>query len=133
MGMMQKRKGRLGEQELARLLRDDLGDAVTRNLQQSREGGADLDGTPWMLEVKRAAKPRIEAWWTQACNQAKASTKCPCLAWRIDRGEWRFRIPLGAVHGGFRVDDTSLAIEMDIAAFIAITRKIESQRQLHGN
>lgn len=51
-----QRKGKEGERELARLLREHLGDGVSRNLEQARNGGADLNGLPgWCVEVKRAA------------------------------------------------------------------------------
>lgn len=60
MGTMQRRKGKAGELELARLLREHLGADVTRNLEQSRRGGADLLGLPgWAVEVKRAVRPRL--------------------------------------------------------------------------
>ncbi len=44
MGAMQRRKGKAGELELARLLREHLGADVARNLEQTRQGGADLLG-----------------------------------------------------------------------------------------
>ena len=38
MGTMQRRKGKAGELELARLLRKLLGANVARNLEQTRQG-----------------------------------------------------------------------------------------------
>ena len=66
-----RNKGRAGEQEVARILRDELGIAVTRNWQQqAAEGGADIVGVPgWSIEVKRA-KVWSNGWWTQAAAQA---------------------------------------------------------------
>jgi len=53
----QRKKGKAGELEIARLLRDHLGADITRNLLQARQGGADLLGVPgWAIEVKRAAR-----------------------------------------------------------------------------
>ena len=54
MSAMQRNKGRSGEQEVARLIRDWLGLDVHRNWQaQTAEGGADLSGVPgWAIEVK---------------------------------------------------------------------------------
>jgi hypothetical protein len=64
-------KGRRGEQELARLLSDELGSVVARNLMQFREGGHDLLGLDgWSIEVKRAAQPQLTEWWIQALAQA---------------------------------------------------------------
>ena len=41
MAAMQRRKGKAGELELARLLRELLGANVARNLVQARQGGAE--------------------------------------------------------------------------------------------
>jgi Holliday junction resolvase len=127
MGMMQKRKGKVGERELAGLLRDLLGSTITRNLQQSRDGGADIDGVPFAMEVKRAARPRLAEWWQQACVQAEATGGTPCLAWRIDRYDWQFMLPLGAVHQGFDPSDYSLTITVGLPAFAAITLESYSE------
>ncbi|MBF0283967.1 MAG: hypothetical protein HQL51_05860 [Magnetococcales bacterium] len=98
MGAMQRNKGRAGEQELARLLREHLGVEVRRNLQQSREGGADLAGLPGVaLEVKRAAAPSLSAWWEQTRRQAHEGGGVPVLAFRLDRRPWRFILPLEAL------------------------------------
>ena len=71
MTAMQRRKGKVGELEVVRLLRELLGANVARNLEQSRQGGADLLGLPgWAIEVKRAARPRLSEWWVQTCSQA---------------------------------------------------------------
>ncbi|MBF0371624.1 MAG: hypothetical protein HQL52_19480 [Magnetococcales bacterium] len=94
MGMKSRRKGATGERELAALLRDHLGLNVTRNLQQSRDGGHDLSGLALALETKRAAKPLLKAWWVQTCEQAKTAGLVPCLAYRLDRQPWRFVMAL---------------------------------------
>jgi len=130
MSMMQKRKGRLGEQELARLLRDELGDQVTRNLQQSREGGADLEGTPFVLEVKRAKTPKVLEWWRQACAQAQTANGVPALVYRIDHKEWMAVLPLGAVHPGFYdTMDFGLTVVMGLREFCAVIRETAIQTQ----
>jgi hypothetical protein len=51
-------KGRAGEQEVATILRDELGMEVHRNwAQQAAIGGCDLIGIPgWGIEVKRIKK-----------------------------------------------------------------------------
>ncbi len=54
MSAMQRRKGAAGEREVLKLLGDELGVLLSRNLQQTREGGADciaLKG--FAIEVKR--------------------------------------------------------------------------------
>jgi hypothetical protein len=42
MGASQRRKGAAGENELAKILSDQLGWVVKRNIGQSRDGGDDI-------------------------------------------------------------------------------------------
>ena len=44
MPVSERRKGADGERELAKLLYDRLGVELKRNLEQSRNGGYDLEG-----------------------------------------------------------------------------------------
>ena len=97
MGARSRNKGARGERELAGLLADRLGVEVLRNLSQTRDGGHDLDGLPFALEVKRCEKLAIQTWWDQAVEQAKAVGKPPALAYRQNRRPWRFVIPLAVV------------------------------------
>lgn len=86
MGAMQTSKGKEGERELARLLREHLGATVVRNLAQARQGGADLLGIDgWAVEVKRAARARLSEWWLQTCAQADMTGLRPALFYRLDR------------------------------------------------
>ena len=120
----QRRKGASGERELAGLLRELLGVDVTRNLMQARQGGADLLGvTGWALEVKRAARPRLTAWWLQACQQAEAVRLKPALAYRLDRQPWRVVLALRHVAAGFEHAPTSMCVETDLEVFAALTRE----------
>ena len=50
-------KGKSAERELAKLLGDHLGLELSRNLDQTRDGGYDLIGLPGIaLEVKRCER-----------------------------------------------------------------------------
>ena len=54
MSASQRNKGSRGERELFALLTEQLGVTVTRNLSQTRAGGADaLDVPGWSIECKR--------------------------------------------------------------------------------
>ena len=93
-------KGRAGEQEVANILRNELGIAVHRNwAQQAAIGGCDLIGIPgWAIEVKRTKKGSdadISSWWQQAAQQANDAGKLkPALVYRFDRHDWKARISL---------------------------------------
>ena len=96
---MQRNKGASAEREVFNLLRDQLGVVVERNLQQTRNGGADSVSIPGIaIEVKRQEKEFQEAWWTQATEQA-GSTRVPVVAHRRSRQPWRFVVPLTWVMG----------------------------------
>jgi len=120
----QRRKGKAGELELARLLRDLLGADVARNLVQSREGGADLLGLPgWAVEVKRAARARLSEWWLQACQQAESTGQKPALFYRLDRQPWRCVVALRHVATGFESAPLALRLETDAEVFAALVRE----------
>jgi len=125
MTAMQQRKGKEGERELARLLRDHLGADVTRNLLQARQGGADLLGVHgWAIEVKRAARPRLSEWWQQACSQAQATGQKPALFYRLDRQPWRCVVALRHVATGFESAPLALRLETDVEVFAALAREL---------
>ena len=97
MGRKSKAKGRLGEQEVAQIIRDQLPHlSVHRNwMLQAAEGGADIVGVPgWAIEVKRAKVARIGDWWTQAAVQAQRAGERPVLIYRLDRQEWQAMMSL---------------------------------------
>jgi len=109
MSAAQREKGARGERELANLLSRALGVLFLRNLEAPRGGGQDLIAAPsgngpesprigrYAIEVKRCAKVAphmLREWWGQACSQAEPSGRVPLLAYRPDRGAWRFVLPM---------------------------------------
>ena len=98
--MNSRRTGADGERELARVLREALGIEVSRNLQQTRDGGHDMEVCGFGVEVKRAAKvteAKVAAWWQQATRQATRAGLTPALAYRQDRQPWSVRVPLSSL------------------------------------
>jgi hypothetical protein len=108
MGAMQRNKGARGERELLDLLSEELGDALAsmltegeamrRNLAQTRDSGADcicLKG--WAIEVKRQESLSRPKWWRQVRKDATELGVQPMLAYRQNckpgqskRDAWRF-------------------------------------------
>ena len=126
MGIKSIRKGKVGEREFINLLKDYLGDdAIKRNLDQTRDGGHDVIGIDgWTIEIKRAAKPNLTAWWNQAVEQAIGNGE-PVLAYRIDRRPWRVILSIGSIHPeipsfGYDLD---YCVEMSVLAFCSIVRE----------
>jgi hypothetical protein len=90
MSAMQRRKGMAGEREALRLLGDELGEWFSRNLQQTREGGADcLEVKGFAIEIKRCESLSRPKWWKQACAQARRVGCEPMVLYRRNRESWR--------------------------------------------
>ncbi len=87
---MQRRKGARAEIEFLQELGAELGELLTRNLQQTREGGADcLCVRGWAIEIKRQEALSRPTWWRQAVEQAERAGAQPMLAYRRNREPWR--------------------------------------------
>ena len=96
MSAMQRRKGAAGEREVLKLLGLELGEIFTRNLEQTRNGGADcLAVKGWAIEIKRQESLSRPAWWRQACEQAKRVGAEPMLLYRRSREPWQAFIHTG--------------------------------------
>jgi Holliday junction resolvase len=90
MGKSQRNKGAAAEREVLKLLGDELGIALKRNLAQTREGGGDcLEVKGWAIEVKRQERLSRPAWWKQAVEQAKRVGAQPMLLYRRSREPWK--------------------------------------------
>ena len=118
MGSLSRTKGAAGERELSKLLEQHLGIKFNRNLEQTRDGGHDLNGLSALsIECKRAAQPSFAAWWDQTTRQALEAGRVPILAYRIDRRQWAFMVALsdfvaGCEHQGRGLEMTAtMAVE----------------------
>lgn len=129
MGAMQRTKGAAGERDFAKLLGGLLAVDLKRNLDQTRDGGHDLKGSDlisgWAIEVKRAKKALLPAWWNQTVEQAVAAGKRPALAYRLDNHKWRVVVHLNQLNP-LMVHDFDYALlntaEISPEAFAALVR-----------
>jgi len=88
-GTASRRKGQAGEREALRLLGLELGQVLTRNLQQTREGGADcLVVKGFAIEIKRQERLSRPSWWRQAVEQAEREGAEPMVLYRRSREPW---------------------------------------------
>jgi Holliday junction resolvase len=87
-GRGKRNKGAAGERELAKLLTDELGFVVKRNLGQARDGADDITIQHFRLEVKRQERLQIDAWSQQveACAQPN---EVPVVVYRRNGQPWR--------------------------------------------
>ncbi len=98
-GRGSKNKGANAEREVAAIMQpimdkvyaefDKKAPKMERNLEQTRGGGYDLVGIPWLaLEVKRQETLSIKAWWEQTLKQS-GPLQMPVLIYRQNRKKWR--------------------------------------------
>jgi len=85
---MQRTKGQVGEREFAKIIEDNLGVECKRIIEQTREGGHDLNLWNYAIEIKRAKKMNLSGWWKQTVTNAREVNKIPVLAYRIDNMKW---------------------------------------------
>jgi hypothetical protein len=126
MGMKSRVKGKVGEREIAAIVRDLTGWEVRRKVRQL-DGESDLEGVPgWCVEVKRhatATRGDIAGWWKQAVDQAQAEDAMPILFFRKDRDEWRAVWPSQIEHGD-ALTAYEWTVEGSIEAWAYIAREM---------
>jgi len=97
-GRSSKNKGANAERELADIIFYATGVQMVRNLEQTRNGGHDLDGIDGLsIEVKRQEKLCLLAWWRQTLRQAAECDSIPVLAYRQNRKSWKFIVGLDKI------------------------------------
>ena len=96
MGKKSRTKGKTGEREFINLIRGFFPSTeITRNLNQTRNGGHDIDGLDgWAVEVKRQENLSIGRWWGQAVKQAAEINARPALAYRQNREPWKILVEM---------------------------------------
>jgi hypothetical protein len=95
---MSRAKGKVGEREIAAILRELTGWNVQRLVRQ-HDRDCDLDVPGWAAVVKRhatAIRSDIAQRWAQAVGQAHETDRLPVLFYRANRHPWRAVWPLAA-------------------------------------
>lgn len=116
-----KQKGSSGEYEIIALLTKwaaevDVPLNLSRNLEQVREGGADINGVTGLeVEVKRVENGSIGQWWGQVCRAADKTGGVPSLFHRKNRQPWRARVRTSvAMHNEFTGQWDLFSIDVDL-------------------
>lgn len=126
-----REKGASSEREFARLIEEQLGVRLVRNLEQSRSGGHDLEPMGddpaalalgrFAIEVKRHAAitpAKLAEFWKQAEEQAKKAARTPVLALREV-------LPLCALNANFGAwEGIEWAAALSVPAFCALVREM---------
>ena len=86
-------KGANGEREFIKWAQSilDLNEEAKRNLEQTRNGGADIYVDCFAFEVKRVEALDFRKWWMQAKRQA-GTDYIPVVVYRQNKQPWRILI-----------------------------------------
>ena len=86
MGKSQKTKGAVYERDVVNVLKAS-GFDVSRNLDQTRDGGGDIICPPYLFECKRRAAIAVYQWFEQAEKAANPLNLVPVVVARADHKE----------------------------------------------
>jgi len=130
MGAFSRNKGARCERELCAMLRDNLGGEFSRNLKQyqkSQEGDIEQLVGPYLIESKSHATLNLKSWWGQivAAASRHPDKPQPCLAYKVPRKGWRFRVPLPQAWASGKQWGMEIAYTMDLSpdGFFLIVRE----------
>lgn len=120
MGAFSRNKGARNERELCALLRDNLGGEYNRNLKQfqkSQEGDIEQLVGPYLIESKAHATLNLKSWWQQILTAASKhpAAPIPCLAYKVPRKGWRFRVPIPQAWASGHQWGREIAYTMDLS------------------
>ena len=114
------KKGSRGELEFINNFGQYFPEPLFRNLDQTRDGGADIKGChPFQIEVKRREKPSLNSWWDQVNKALTSEDEIPVVAYRKNHYGWRFLIPLSMI--GVESDQY---MELNPEAFIEVLESV---------
>jgi Holliday junction resolvase len=128
-GAHSRNKGKRGELEIVHMLRDNLGLTCNRNYKQvaqAQHGDIEQLVGPYLLEVKNCASlAPMKAWWQQAVTSASKVGAQPCLAYKVPRKGWRFRVPLPQAWASGKQWGSEIQYTMDLSpdGFYLIVRE----------
>lgn len=91
-GKMSREKGKRGEREIAKILREHgYGDAKrTAQYCGSTGEAADVEGLRgFHLEVKHQETIRLDEWWNQAVHDSTFTGNIPLVVFRKNHQKWR--------------------------------------------
>lgn len=94
MSKLQRTKGAGGEREIVRMIFDYLGVIATRNLNQTRDGGADIKLAPYSIEVKRRARLANVYDWMEQSKNSCVDNERPIVVMRADGKKWLAVLPI---------------------------------------
>ena len=122
-----RNKGATAEREVAKIIYEELGVSLRRDLEQYRSADhGDLitedPSWPFCIEVKRyaAGAGMQKPWWAQVKTASKTTGRVPVLFYRYNNKPWRVVMELSFIQEGAGDEDL---IEMSPSTFCFIARE----------
>ena len=115
-GKSQRNKGAAGEREVFKILNDELGLGLKRDLSQTQDGGCDFTVANFACEIKRQETLSLGSWWDQTARNAGKLDLIPALLYRQSRQPWRVMLPFAYISDIFWGWDTDIPLAPDWAA-----------------
>ena len=112
MSKMARSKGANFEREICKLIHDELGYDVKRNLDQYQaKEQCDIElADLFAIECKRYASAVggwfQPDWWKQAERSATLCNMIPCLIWKYDRQPIRMALPIYSINSDYAMDSS---------------------------
>ena len=94
MGKSQRRKGVVGEQDVAKIFRANGFLDAKRTGVAGQENGDIANTGPYMVEVKRSERLDIPGWWAKLIGLAEKKNKIPLLVYRRSSEPWKVTLDL---------------------------------------
>lgn len=94
MGKMSRNKGAVAEKEVFKIMNDELGLELKRNLSQYQGTDSDLHLFGFCIEIKRQETLSLSTWWKQVVEVANKTKEIPVLVYRQSRQPWRAVLPI---------------------------------------
>ena len=129
MSKLSRSKGATFERAVCKIIFDELGVEVRRNLSQYQERDlGDIMLDPFMIEAKRYASGNWfqKPWWEQAKTAAAKQNMIPVLIWKYDRQPIRVTLPMYAVNSEWATDSGQYSWPVDGNALFPLTCELEA-------
>lgn len=123
MGKFERDKGQRGERLFIQAM-EDAGypkGILTRNLNQTRNGGADIIDVPTLaIETKNHKTLTIPAWWKQALSQTTPDNPIPILAYKPARKPFAVMVPCYWLFNTQALQGHTATIDVETFVFIVL-------------
>ena len=129
MSKKSRTKGATFENAVCKVIYEELGFKVRRNLSQFQESGlGDIELEPFLIECKRYASGNWfqKSWWEQCKTAAAKGNLIPVLIWKYDRQPIRVTLPMYAVNSEWATDSGQYSWPVDGNALFPLTCELEA-------